>query len=134
MPTFADYLVLRDSAIQMIFSGVDGEVDFNFDPSPDIRLDHASGAPILSFRAHSVGAENIRLIVLLRNNTGATKEVLSVPFNGDSMHTIHEVLGLKDEDGDTLVTKNNRIFFRRDGGGGSLFLSDVVVWYKRFVE
>lgn len=135
MPTFADYLVLRDRAfILPTFTddGLANQAVFEFDPSPDIRRDDPRSIPILSFRVHPKEAKNLTLTVSVRNETGATREVLELTFNDSIVRTIHEAIEFKDDQG-LILGKNNRIFFKVDGDG-NLALSDIIVWYKRFVD
>lgn len=128
--TLSDYAVLIDGGFKLsFFLKQQDHVDFN--PPNNIILNSSHSRPVLCFRADPDGIADLKLKVAVEKvGTGEESTVLSLPLNSAEPRTVHEVLG-----GSQLHTGNNRFIFRVDEpGGGSVSVTDIVLWYRRPVN
>lgn len=124
MPTITAYHAVRDSSFTL--QPGDSGPTIAFNPSNDIRQDGAENRPLLCYRVDpSNNAANLALTVQVNGaGTGA-----NATFSGGTSRAYMEILQ------NNLNLGNNNITFELgQGGSGSLRVSDVVVFYKRFVN
>lgn len=122
MPTFTAYQALRDGSFRL--SSNENET-ITWNPSNDIRQDGNDNRPLLCYRVDpSNNASNLHLQVQL-NGVGIGS---NARFSGTVSRTYMEIVR------QPVNTGNNNISFEVPSGTGSLKISDVIVWYKRFIN
>lgn len=122
MPTITAYHALRDGSFRL--SSNENET-ITWNPSNDIRQDGNNNRPLLCYRVDpSNNASNLHLQVQL-NGVGIGS---NARFSGTVSRTYMEIVR------QPVNTGNNNISFEVMSGTGSLKISDVIVWYKRFIN
>ncbi|SNR80495.1 hypothetical protein [Blastococcus mobilis] len=131
------YNVLKDAAFVLPRIDADGlheTEELTFDPPDDIVLDDGDVRywPVLSYRADpSNGADDVKLTVSVRDNSGATREASSFTLGGTVSRAVFEAVKPSH-----LHSGRSKIIFSTDAshGSGEVAVSDVIVWFTRRVS
>ena len=132
MPTITAYQTLRDGGHNRLQPNGTLSVSNTFNPSNDIRLNGNDNRPLLCFRVDpSSTARNLRLVVRINGQSVGPNPIT---LSGTTSRTFFEIVSHG-----VIEKGNNLISFALDNssqndGRGSLVISDVVIWYKRFVN
>jgi hypothetical protein len=123
MPTIVAYDALQDASFSL---SPGGHNTVHFDPSNDLTQTGDQNRPLLCYRVGpSNNASNLGLKVQINGvDTGSGQTI-----SGTVSRTLMEIIS------GTINAGNNNITFELNPEGtGSLAISDVVVFYKRFVS
>ena len=131
MPTITAYHALQDGNT-VLSPGGTLSLTTSFNPSNDMVRTGLIHRPLLDFRVDpSNNARNLRLTVRIG---GSSIGPNPITFAGGVSRTFSEIV----QHG-VIELGNNDIEFELNNssptdGQGSLTISDVVIWYKRFVD
>jgi hypothetical protein len=123
MARAADYDIVSDAKVSL---KIGGDIDRDFPigmSSPDVTQ-----RSILSFMVDTVGASNLTFRLEIVNGNGVKTEVIAITTNSAVARTFQEVIN-----GNVLTPTNNTLKVKVLSGGGTLEISDIVLWYLKNV-
>ncbi|HEU4348254.1 MAG TPA: hypothetical protein VFR35_10745 [Actinoplanes sp.] len=118
MPTIADYTVVQDSAIALPKSN--GDIDHDY-PAFSATGVSTTSRSVLMFRVNPTGTATLE--VRLNGTT-----LLTQTFDTEPQRSWHEVV-----EANIVLASNNILTVSKTSGGGSLDISDVVLFYQATV-